>query len=53
MEYRFLGKSGLRISSLSYGAWVTFANQADVDLAYDLMVQAYDLGINFFDNAEA
>ena len=53
MEYRFLGKSGLRISSLSYGAWVTFANQADVDLAYELMVQAYEIGINFFDNAEA
>ncbi len=53
MEYRYLGKSGLRISALSYGAWVTFANQADVDLAYKLMVQAYDDGINFFDNAEA
>jgi voltage-dependent potassium channel beta subunit len=53
MEYRFLGRSGLRISALSYGAWVTFANQADVDLAYKLMVQAYDDGINFFDNAEA
>lgn len=53
MQYRFLGKSGLQVSALSYGSWVTFANQADVDLAYKLMVQAYDDGINFFDNAEA
>lgn len=53
MEYRFLGKSGLQVSALSYGAWVTFANQVDMDLAYNLMVRAYDKGVNFFDNAEA
>jgi len=53
MDYRFLGKSGLKVSALSYGAWVTFHTQADEDLAYQLMVKAYDLGVNFFDNAEA
>ncbi len=53
MEYRFLGKSGLKLSALSYGAWVTFHTQADDDLAYKLMTKAYDYGVNFFDNAEA
>ena len=52
MEYRFLGKSGLKVSALSYGAWVTFHTQADEDLAYQLMKEAYDSGVNFFDNAE-
>lgn len=53
MEYRFLGRSGLRVSALSYGSWVTFGQQADEQLAYDCMVKAWDHGVNFFDNAEA
>ncbi|MDX2473878.1 MAG: aldo/keto reductase [Candidatus Krumholzibacteria bacterium] len=53
MEYRFLGKSGLKVSALSFGAWVTFQDQLDVDKAYDCMKAAYDEGVNFFDNAEA
>jgi voltage-dependent potassium channel beta subunit len=53
MEYRFLGKSGLKVSALSFGAWVTFGNQMGVDLAYECMKTAYDAGVNFFDNAEA
>ena len=52
MEYRFLGKSGLKISALSFGAWVTFQDQLDVDRAYDCMKTAFDAGVNFFDNAE-
>lgn len=53
MEYRRLGKSGLKLSTYSFGSWVTFANQYDVKLAQDLMSYAYDRGVNFFDNAEA
>ncbi|GBD89613.1 L-glyceraldehyde 3-phosphate reductase [bacterium BMS3Abin04] len=53
MEYRFLGKSGLRVSALSYGAWVTFHDQVGEDTAYQCMKEAYDAGVNFFDNAEA
>lgn len=52
MEYRRLGKSGLKVSVLSFGSWVTFSTQADVDLAADMMKAAYDAGVNFFDNAE-
>ena len=52
MKYRSLGKSGLQVSQLSFGAWVTFGNQADFDLAADLMKTAYDAGVIFFDNAE-
>ena len=52
MEYRRLGNSGLQVSALSFGAWVTFHNQVDVDLAVDCMKAAYDAGVNFFDNAE-
>ncbi len=52
MEYRFLGKSGLRVSALSFGAWVTFGEQIDEDVAYQCMKEAYDAGVNFFDNAE-
>jgi voltage-dependent potassium channel beta subunit len=52
MEYRFLGKSGLKVSALSFGAWVTFNDQLDVDAAYQCMKAAYDAGVNFFDNAE-
>ena len=52
MIYRNLGKSGLMLSSLSYGSWVTFKNQVNVALAEKLMGLAYDFGVNFFDNAE-
>jgi voltage-dependent potassium channel beta subunit len=53
MEYRRLGRSGLKVSALSFGSWVTFSNQVDVDAAKKLMHTAYDAGVNFFDNAEA
>ena len=52
MEYRNLGSSGLRVSTLSYGAWVTFGPQVDVDDACEIMTAARDGGVNFFDNAE-
>lgn len=52
MEYRYLGKSGLKVSTLSFGSWVTFGSQVDVDKAVKLMTMAYDAGVNFFDNAE-
>lgn len=52
MEYRRLGKSGLRVSEFSYGSWVTFAKQVDVTPAKEMLSLAYDAGINFFDNAE-
>lgn len=52
MEYRRLGGSGLKVSALSYGAWVTFSNQLDLGQAVELMGTAYDHGVNFFDNAE-
>ena len=52
MDYRFLGKSGLKLSALSFGAWVTFGEQVDEEVAYQSMKLAYDSGINFFDNAE-
>ncbi len=53
MEYRRLGKSGLLVSELSLGSWLTFGKQIDEKLAEDCMVAAYDAGVNFFDNAEA
>lgn len=53
MEYRRLGKSGLQVSVLSFGSWVTFGNQLDVDAALESMAAAYDAGVNFFDNAES
>ena len=53
MEYRRLGKSGLQVSALSFGAWVTFGKQADVDIALEMMQAARDAGVNFFDNAES
>ena len=52
MEYRRLGKSGLKVSEFSFGAWVTFAKQVGEDDAASLMGYAYDNGVNFFDNAE-
>jgi len=52
MEYRRLGKSGLKVSELSLGSWVTFSKQVDHSEAMALMSLAYDEGVNFFDNAE-
>src|SRR5574343_185766 len=52
MEYRRLGKSGLQVSVLSFGSWVTFHKQLEDGSADELMGIAYDNGINFFDNAE-
>ncbi len=52
MTYRQLGRSGLKVSALSFGAWVTFGNQIGNSTARDLLHTAYDAGINFFDNAE-
>jgi voltage-dependent potassium channel beta subunit len=52
MEYRNLGRSGLKVSALSFGAWVTFGPQMDESAAADCMHRAYDAGVNFFDNAE-
>jgi voltage-dependent potassium channel beta subunit len=52
MEYRRLGKSGLQVSSLSFGSWLTFGNQISDKVADELMGIAYDAGVNFFDNAE-
>lgn len=53
MQYRRLGKSGLQVSALSFGSWVTFATQLDVSDAREAMAAARDYGVNFFDNAEA
>jgi voltage-dependent potassium channel beta subunit len=52
MEYRRLGKSGLQVSALSLGSWLTFGKQIGDDVAEEMMKVAYDNGINFFDNAE-
>jgi len=52
MEYRRLGKSGLQVSALSFGSWLTFGKQISDDVAESLMIRAYEAGINFFDNAE-
>ena len=52
MEYRYLGRSGLKVSALSLGTWVTFGEQVGDDVAYDCMKAAYEAGVNFFDNAE-
>ena len=52
MEYRTLGKSGLKVSELSFGSWVTFNTQVDTNLAEDMFKVCFDSGINFFDNAE-
>jgi len=53
MEYRHLGKSGLEISALSLGAWITMGGQIGEDTSYECMQVAYDAGVNFFDNAES
>ena len=52
MNYRRLGRAGLKVSELSFGSWVTFHNQADLGLAVDMLATAYEAGVNFFDNAE-
>ncbi len=52
MEYRRLGKSGLQVSALSLGSWLTFGKQISDDVAKELMIEAYEKGVNFFDNAE-
>jgi voltage-dependent potassium channel beta subunit len=52
MQYRRLGSSGLQLSALSFGAWVTFGNQVGRGAARELIAAAWDHGINFFDNAE-
>ena len=53
MEYRHLGKLGIRVSALSLGAWITYGGQVGEDVAYDCMAAAYEAGVNFFDNAES
>jgi len=53
MNYRHLGRTGLQVSELSFGSWVTFSTQMDVDLSMECMTAAYDVGVNFFDNAES
>jgi voltage-dependent potassium channel beta subunit len=52
MNYRRLGRSGLKVSELSFGSWVTYGNQLDTNAARDCMAAAWDRGVNFFDNAE-
>jgi voltage-dependent potassium channel beta subunit len=52
MQYRRLGKSGLQLSVLSLGSWLTFGKQISDDVAEELMIKAYENGVNFFDNAE-
>jgi voltage-dependent potassium channel beta subunit len=53
MEYRHLGRAGIKVSALSLGSWVTFGNQVNVDAAVEMMGAAYAAGVNFFDNAES
>jgi voltage-dependent potassium channel beta subunit len=53
MEYRRLGRAGLKVSVLSFGSWVTFGPQLDTNLAQDCLSAAYEAGVNFFDNAES
>jgi voltage-dependent potassium channel beta subunit len=52
MNYKRLGRSGLKVSELSFGSWVTYGNQLDARAASECMAAAWDLGVNFFDNAE-
>ena len=52
MNYRRLGRSGLKVSELSFGSWVTYGNQLNYDLARECMAAAHDAGVNFFANAE-
>ncbi len=52
MEYRRLGRSGLKLGELSFGSWVTYGNQMDTKAARECLAAAWDAGVNFFDNAE-
>lgn len=52
MKYRRLGRSGLQVSELSLGSWVTYHNQVDTHAATEMLAAAFDAGVNFFDNAE-
>ena len=52
MDYRRLGRSGLKVSELSFGSWVTYGNQLDSKAAMECMAAAWDRGVNFFDNAQ-
>ncbi|MDZ4159575.1 MAG: aldo/keto reductase, partial [Anaerolineaceae bacterium] len=52
MKYRRMGKSGLKLSELSLGAWVTYGGQVGEEIAEKCMITAYEAGVNFFDNAE-
>lgn len=52
MEYRKLGSSGVQVSALSLGSWLTFGKQITDEVAEELMITAYEYGVNFFDNAE-
>jgi len=52
MKYRHLGKTGIQVSELSFGSWVTFHTQAGIDSTVTMLTAAYDAGVNFFDNAE-
>lgn len=52
MEYKRLGKAGIKVSEISFGSWVTFSNQMDVKAVFESMAAARDYGVNFFDNAE-
>ena len=53
MNYRRVGRAGIKLSELSLGSWVTYGNQLDVKAARECMAAAWDRGVNFFDNAEA
>jgi voltage-dependent potassium channel beta subunit len=53
MEYRRLGQTGLKVSVLSLGSWITFGDQVDVGRAADCLAAAHEAGVNFFDNAES
>ena len=52
MEYKRLGRAGVKVSALSFGSWVTYGNQMDTRVARECMAAAFDAGVNFFDNAE-
>lgn len=52
MQYRTMGRTGLKLSALSLGAWLTFGSQIDEATAREILHRAYDLGVNFFDNAD-
>ncbi len=53
MEYRYLGNSGLKVSALSFGTWVTWSDQMGEEIAFECMQAAFDAGVNFFDTSES